>query len=107
MSCRHRRWRRRKSAASRVWLALPPPGRRPEVDPDRVAPRSFVELLVEREVQFQHIHARLTKKTELTTLGRLCHEPAHVLDWCVSLACDPRDLVLRGRRRDVRIEPAR
>ena len=82
------------------------------VDRDRAAPRSSVlrlELRVpsQRQIQLEHIDARLAEDAEGAAFGRLlapAREPAPRDD--AARSRHARDLVLGGRRRDVRIEAA-
>src|SRR5437763_11255548 len=61
-------------------------------------------LFVQREVQQQHVHARLAEQSELTAFDVRLHERTNVDLRGPSCARDASDLKERGGRRDVRIE---
>ena len=91
----------------------PPAEKGPSPAPGKVArPNSLsaVALLVHRtdgvqiEIEIEYIHARLAQKSKLPPFRVLLHERPHVLLAHSALVGHARNLKLRRRRRNVRIE---
>ena len=63
-------------------------------------------LLIEREIQFQHIHARFAEEAEGAALGCGGNQLAHARRFEAPCSRHAAYLKVRGGRRDVRIESA-
>ena len=77
----------------------------PEARPE-ARPRLLRCRLVERQIERQHVHARLAEQAEEAALGVLADELAHAIFRHVARLRNTRHLEQRGLRRDVRIEAA-
>ena len=63
-------------------------------------------LLIEREVDLQHVDSRFAEESEGAAAGVCIDDRAHLLIGNATLLRNPRNLQLRRRRADVRIETA-
>src|SRR5580698_8999477 len=61
------------------------------------------KLLIQLQVEFQHIHSRFAQKTQLPALSVLKHEPPQVVHLCSSLPGDSFKLELGGCGCNVRM----
>ena len=59
---------------------------------------------IEIEIQFQNIHTRFAKESQVPALGVFLHQGAHVLFFHSALPGHMRYLEFRGRGRNFRIE---
>ena len=69
--------------------------------------RRPAELAVEREVQQEHVDARLAEEAEVAALDRALDDAAHALGRDAARLGHARHLPQRGRGREVRVEAAR
>ena len=63
-----------------------------------------LRLLVEREVELEHVHARLAEKAERASVRVLVDEAEHLVEVETALTRNPLCLCPRVRRRDLRVE---
>ena len=62
------------------------------------------EFLIERDVERQHVHARLAEKSPVGAIGELRDQRFHLLRGNAAGLADARRLYLGIRRTDLRIE---
>ena len=60
---------------------------------------------IERNIEFEHVHARLAQESPLPVLGILKNQARDVRLWNLAFRRHPANLKLRRRWRNVRIQP--